>query len=138
MYNYQYYNDLQFGKTILLFTFLAIIIAVLGLFGLSSYMVLSRTKEIGVRKVLGASVSSLISLLTKDFLSIVFLAGIAAIPIAYMLVQMWLENYATSFEQDWLLFAIPIIVVLGIAGLTVGGQTFRSAHSNPLESLRSE
>jgi putative ABC transport system permease protein len=137
-YNQQYHQDMQFGKTILLFTFLALVIAGLGLFGLSSYLVLLRTKEIGIRKVLGASVGSLIGLLTNDFLSVILLAGIMGIPVAYFLIPSWLENYALGLDPDWPLFVLPLMIILGIALLTFGGQTNASAPSNTVDSLSTE
>jgi len=137
-YHRQYHQEWQFGKTILLSTFLALIIACLGLFGLSSYLVLLRTKEIGIRKVLGASVGSLVGLLSKDFMSVILIASMAAVPIAYYLIQEWLKNYASGFQLDWVLFMAPILIIMIIALLTVGSHTLASANTNPVDSLRSE
>ncbi|MEB2782366.1 ABC transporter permease [Algoriphagus sp. C2-6-M1] len=138
MYNSQYHQEQQFGKTVLLFTFLSIVIAGLGLYGLSAFMVQMRTKEIGVRTVLGASKPSLMWILSKGFLGIVGLSGLIAIPISYFLIQSWLGNYANRFDLSLDLFAIPSIFILLIAMLTVGSQTLKSAYANPVDSLKSE
>ncbi len=137
-YNAQYQQDQQFAKTVLLFTLLSIVIAGLGLFGLSAFMVQLRTKEIGVRTVLGASKPSLVWNLSKGFMGIVALSGIIAIPIAYYFIQSWLGSYAARFELGWQLFLLPMLFILGIAVLTIGGQTLKSAYANPVDSLRSE
>ncbi|WPR76347.1 ABC transporter permease [Algoriphagus sp. NG3] len=138
MYNAQYHQEQQFGKTVLLFTFLSLVIAGLGLYGLSAFMVQMRTKEIGVRTVLGASKPSLMWILSKGFLGIVGLSGLIAIPISYYLIQSWLGNYANRFDLGLDLFAIPSVFILLVAMLTVGSQTLKSAYANPVDSLKSE
>jgi len=138
LYNAQYFQDNQFGSVVILFTFLSILIAVLGLFGLSSFMIRLRTKEIGVRTVLGASKLSLVWEIGKNFMIMVGIAGILAVPLSYFLVSEWLENYALRFALGWELFALPLISILLIASLTVGIQTLKSAYSNPINSLKSE
>ncbi len=137
-YNAQYHQDNQFGSVVLLFTFLSILIAVLGLFGLSSFMIRLRTKEIGVRTVLGASKPSLVWELSKSFMIMVGTAGILAIPLSFFLVSEWLENYAVRFAIGWELFAFPLLGILMVAALTVGFQTLRSAYSNPVNNLKTE
>lgn len=138
MYNAQYQQEQQFGKTVLLFTFLSIVIAGLGLYGLSAFMVQIRTKEIGVRTVLGASKPSLLWILSKGFLAIIVLSGLIAIPISYFLIQSWLGNYANRFDLSLDLFVLPTVFILLIAMLTVGSQTLKSAYANPVDSLKSE
>ncbi|WP_026967517.1 ABC transporter permease [Algoriphagus terrigena] len=138
LYNAQYQQEQQFGKTVLLFTFLSIVIAALGLFGLTAFMVQMRIKEIGVRTVLGASKPSLVWILSKGFLAIVGLSGLIAIPISYYIIQTWLGNYANRVDLGLGLFALPSILILLIAMLTVGGQTLKSAYANPVNSLKSE
>jgi putative ABC transport system permease protein len=137
-YNAQYQQEQQFAKTVLLFTLLSILIAGLGLFGLSAYMVQLRTKEIGVRTVLGATKSSLVWILSKGFMGIVAISGLIAIPISYYFIRSWLENYASQFDLGWQLFAVPLVFILMIAMLTVGAQTLKSAYTNPVDSLKSE
>ncbi|PZX55622.1 ABC transporter permease [Algoriphagus chordae] len=137
-YNAQYQQEQQFAKTVLLFTLLSILIAGLGLFGLSAYMVQLRTKEIGVRTVLGASKPSLVWILSKGFMGIVATSGLIAIPISYYFIQTWLGNYASQVTIGWQLFAIPLLFILTIAMVTVGAQTLKSAYANPVDSLKSE
>ena len=137
-YNAQYQQEQQFAKTVLLFTLLSILIAGLGLFGLSAYMVQLRTKEIGVRTVLGVSKPSLVWILSRGFMGIVGLSGLIAIPISYYFIQSWLGNYASKFEINWQLFVIPLLFIIMVAMLTVGTQTLRSAYANPVDSLKSE
>ncbi|MDN3203320.1 ABC transporter permease [Algoriphagus sediminis] len=137
-YNTQYQQDNQFGSVVLLFTLLSILIAILGLFGLSSFMIRLRTKEIGVRTVLGASKSSLVWELSKSFLIMVGTAGLIAVPLSYFLVNEWLQNYATRFIPNWDLFTIPLIFILLVAAATVGIQTLKSALANPVDSLKAE
>ncbi len=137
-YNYQYHTDLVFSAVVVLFTLLSIIIAVLGLVGLSTFTIAQRTKEIGVRKVLGASILSLISLLSKEFLKLVIIAGLLAIPLSYFLVDLWLNNYTTRVEIGWWLYVLPIVAIFVIAMISVIGQTLKSTMANPTESLRNE
>ncbi len=137
-YNAQYQQDNQFGSVVLLFTLLSILIAVLGLFGLSSFMIRLRTKEIGVRTVLGASKPSLVWELSKSFMIMVGTAGIIAVPLSYYLVSEWLQNYAARFVPNWDLFTLPLVFILLVAAMTVGFQTLKSALANPVDSLRAE
>ncbi len=138
MYNQQYANDQQFGKSVVLFTLLSILIAGLGLFGLSSFMISLKEKEIGVRKVLGATTRSLVALISKSYSIIILAAGIVSVPVAYVLIQSWLENYAQRIELDWWLFVLPVAFILLIALLTVGSQTLKAAIANPIASLKNE
>jgi putative ABC transport system permease protein len=137
-YNYQYKTDLVFSSVVVLFTLLSIIIAVLGLVGLSTFTIAQRTKEIGVRKVLGASVLSLISLLSKEFMRLVVIAGVLAIPLSYLLVDFWLNNYTSRVEIGWWLYVLPILAIFVIAMVSVIGQTLKSTMANPVDSLRNE
>ena len=134
----QYQADQQFGRIFSLFASLAIFIACLGLFGLSSYVTLQRTQEIGIRKVLGASVQSVVILLSRDFLWLVMLAGIITIPVIYYLVNSWLENYAYRMPLSGWLFVLPVVVVGVLAMITISIQTSQTALANPVKSLRSE
>jgi putative ABC transport system permease protein len=137
-FDQQYQADRQFGKIFSLFAGLAVFIACLGLFGLASFSSSQRTKEIGVRKVLGASVAQLLVLLTRDFLKLVLLANLLAWPLVWWGVGQWLQNYAFQVGfSPWLLL-LPTLLVLLIALLTVSLQTWRAARANPVESLRNE
>ncbi|WP_447642094.1 MULTISPECIES: ABC transporter permease [Chitinophagaceae] len=126
------------GTLSTLFGELAIFISCLGLFGLSAFMAEQRTKEIGVRKVLGASVTSVISLLSKDFLKLVGVACLIAFPFAYWLMHSWLQDYQYRIDIGWYVYVLAGIVALTIAFLTIYFQTFRAATANPVKSLRTE
>ena len=137
-FNRQYQAERQFNKVFSLFTFLAIFIASLGLFGLASYTTMKRTQEISIRKVLGASVSNILLLLSKDYIKLILIALLIAIPIANYFVTEWLQGFAYRVEIKWWLFALPGALVLLIALLSVSGQTLKAARQNPVDSLRSE
>ena len=137
-YNKQYKADQQFGKVFGIFSALAIFIACLGLFGLSSLTAIQRTKEIGVRKVLGASVVSILGLISTDYIKLMLGAIVVALPIAYWLMKKWLEDFAYHIELSWWIFAIPSLLVIAIAMLTVSLHTIKAARTDPSKSLRYE
>jgi putative ABC transport system permease protein len=137
-YNRQYKADQQFGSIFGVFSALAIFIACLGLFGLSSLTVLQRTKEIGVRKVLGASVASVMTLMGKDYLWLLLTAIVCAIPFAWWTMTSWLDSFANRIELSWWIFFIPSLLVIVIALATVSVLTLRSALTNPAKALRYE
>jgi len=134
----QYLKDQKLEKFMFLFSGLAILVACLGLFGLSSITVKQRTKEIGIRKVLGASVENIVVLLSKDYIKLMFLACLLVLPVAHFLVREWLENYAYHINIGWWLFVSPIAIVMLIALLTISFQTISTALTNPVKSLRYE
>jgi putative ABC transport system permease protein len=134
----QYKDDRLFGKVFGLFSGFAILVACLGLFGLSLYAITQRTKEIGVRKVLGASETSLLLLLSKDFLRLVLLSNLVAWPLAWWGMQWWLQGFTYRITLSPWLLLLPTVIVLVVAMLTVGLQTLRAARANPVRSLRSE
>jgi putative ABC transport system permease protein len=137
-YNQQYQADQQFGKVFGIFSTLAIFIACLGLFGLSSLTAIQRTKEIGVRKVLGASVPSILGLVSKDYIILMVMAIVLAVPVAWWIMTGWLESFAYRIPLSWWIFVIPSLAVIGIALLTVGFHTLKAARTNPVTSLRYE
>ncbi len=137
-YQNQYRDDNRFGNIISIFTVLAIIISCLGLIGLSSYTASQRTKEIGIRKVLGASLLSIVSLLSVDFIKLVLFATVLSLPIAYFVMQNWLEGYAYRTALGWMLFLVPVVMVLVIAALTMSFQVLKTAMTNPAETLKYE
>ena len=137
-FDQQYRADQRFGQIFTLFAVLAIFIACLGLFGLATYTAQHRTKEIGIRKVMGASVASIVTLLSQDFIKLVFVASLLALPLAYFALYRWLESYAFRIEVQWWFLVIPVVVVLIIALFTVSFQTIKAAVANPVEALRSE
>jgi putative ABC transport system permease protein len=136
--NKAYGNDLRFGHLIEMFTLLAIMIASMGLFGLSLFMVEQRTKEIGTRKVLGASVLEILFMLTKDFTKWVLIANVIAWPVAYYLMNKWLQDFAYRINISWWIFILSGGIALMIALATVGYQAIKAATANPVESLRYE
>ena len=133
-----YQEEGQLTKIFLVFTFLAILISCLGLFGLVSYVAEQRKKEIGIRKVLGASINSIIKLLTKDYMKLVLMAFLIAVPVSYLLMQRWLENYTYKIDVAWWIFILAGIGALGITLLTVGFQSVKSATINPIKSIGAE
>jgi putative ABC transport system permease protein len=137
-FNRQYDENRRFGTVFGLFAILAITIACFGLLGLSAYNVLERTKEIGVRKVLGASVNNLVFGLSKDFLMLVVFAFVIAIPITAIAMHSWLQGFAYRTGLPWWIFAAAGLVSIVIALLTVGFQALKAALANPIESLRTE
>jgi putative ABC transport system permease protein len=134
----QYKAEQRTGRTVLYFAILTIFISCLGLFGLVAFAAEQRTKEIGVRKVLGASVASVVGLLSKDFLKLVLIALVIASPIAYTLMQKWLADFAYRIDIQWWMFVLAGAVAMVIAFLTVAGQAVRTAMVNPVKSLRND
>ena len=137
-YNNQYKADQQFGEVFTMFSFLAIFIACLGLFGLSSLTAIQRTKEIGVRKVMGASIFSLLTLVGRDYLVLVGAAIVFAVPAVWWVMRGWLQEFANRIPLSWMLFALPCALVVIIALITVSFHTVRAARTDPATSLRYE
>lgn len=137
-FNEQYRADQRFGQIFGFFTALAILVACLGLFGLASFTTMQRTKEIGIRKVLGASVGEILQLLYREFAVLVLVAFVVAMPLAWYAAHSWLQGYAFRTDLQWWFFALPFGVVLVIALLTVSFQSVKAALMNPVRSLRSE
>lgn len=131
-----YASESRLGQALLLATVLSIIIASLGLLALSAFVISQRTREIGIRKVLGASITSVIGLLSKDFLRLVFIALLIASPVAWFLMEKWLQDFAYRIEISWMVFMLAGVLGFLTAFLTVGIQGLRAALSNPVESLR--
>ncbi|MEP6949357.1 MAG: ABC transporter permease [Ginsengibacter sp.] len=137
-FNDQYKADRRFGQVFSLFTGLAILVACMGLFGLASFTTLQRTKEIGIRKVLGASVYSILTLLYRDFALLLFVAFIIASPLAWLTTSNWLQGYAFRIGIHWIYFILPFLLIVAIALITVSYQSIKAAIANPVKSLRTE
>ncbi|MEM6845968.1 MAG: ABC transporter permease [Bacteroidota bacterium] len=137
-YNSLYQEDQRIGQVFAIFSGLAVFIAGLGLFGLTSFSVTQRTKEIGIRKVLGASVISVLRLLTKTFAQLMLLAIVIAVPITFWIMQRWLTNYAFSIDYSISLFVAPSTLIFSIGILVISTQTIKAAWINPVHSLRYE
>ncbi len=134
----QYQAEQKQGTILLIFTVLTILIACLGLFGLVTFMAQQRTKEIGIRKVLGASIAQITALLSKDFLKLVLLALVIASPLAYFTMQKWLQDFAYRIQICWWVFALSGLLAVLIALITISFQSIKAALANPVKSLRSE
>jgi len=134
----QYRAEQRFGKLFLNFAALAIFISCLGLLGLASYSTLQRTREIGIRKVLGASVPGIVNMLSMDFIILVIISFFIASPLAYWFIHSWLKDFAYRIDISWWIFAIAGILASVIALGTISFQAIRAALSNPVKSLRSE
>jgi hypothetical protein len=137
-YDKKFLTEERVGKLAGFFALLAILISCLGLFGLVSFITEQRTKEIGIRKVLGASVSTIVALLSKDFLKPVLIAAVIAFPIAWYAMNEWLQNFAYRTNIGWWIFGVAGILALIIALLTVSFQAIKAATANPAKSLRTE
>ncbi|RYY14706.1 MAG: ABC transporter permease, partial [Chitinophagaceae bacterium] len=137
-YNKQYQSDQRLGRVFGLFALLAIVIACLGLLGLSSFIIRLRIKEIGIRKVLGASVQGIVLLFSKDFVRLVVIASLVAVPIIYFAAQKWLANYAFHVSLSWMMFVVPPVILLMIALVTVAFQSLKAALATSVKSLRGE
>lgn len=133
-----YRTEQRMGNVALAFSILAIIIACLGLFGLTTYMVEQRIKEIGIRKVLGASVTGIVSMLSRDFIRLVLIAIVIAVPLAWWIMNRWLADFAYRIEIQWWMLALAGLAAVLIALTTVGWQAIRAAWANPVQSLRDE
>jgi putative ABC transport system permease protein len=137
-FNQQYADEKLFGRVYALFSILAIIIVALGIFGLSSFSVTQLTRQIGIRKVLGASANGIVGLLTREFIVLIIVSNIIAWPIAWYAMSRWLEGFAFRTEMGLLTFAIAGVVTLIVAMLTASYQVIRAAHTNPVDTIRQE
>ena len=131
-------EDTLFLRMIISFTIASVLISCFGLFGIAAFTVLQRTKEIGIRKVLGASFSSILVLLSNDFVKLISIGFILAIPITNYFMGEWLQQFAYKTEIHWWMYALPGLLVLLIALLTISGHTLKAARQNPVDSLRYE
>ena len=134
----RYRREITLKKAFNIFSLLAVFVAGLGLFGLTSFTVKQRTLEIGIRKVLGASVSNIMILLSREFMKVVIISNLIAWPIAYYTMERWLQNFAYRIDLSFDIFLIGGFVALIIASVTVGYQTFKAATTNPVDALRYE
>jgi putative ABC transport system permease protein len=134
----QYRAEEKQGQLLLAFTILTIVIACLGLFGLITFTVEQRVKEIGIRKVLGADVGSMVTLLTKSLLKVVLISLLVAVPLSWLMMNKWLEDFAYRIHMQWWMFALSGIISLTIAMVTLSFQAIKAALANPVKSLRSE
>ncbi len=137
-FNELYKEDRQTSFLIFVFSIIAIVISSLGLFGLATFTAEQRTKEIGIRKVLGATVSNITGLLSKDFVKLVFIAILIASPIAFWAMNKWIQNFAYRIDISWWIFIAAGLMALAIALITISFQAIKAAIANPVKSLRTE
>ena len=137
-FNNLYKSDQRQGLLFNIFAAIAILISCLGLFGLAAYTAQVRTREIGVRKVLGASVAGIIRLLAVDFIRLVFIAIVIAVPVAWYVMNKWLQDFAYKVNIGWTVFFIAGVSAVLIAILTISFQSIKAALANPVKSLRTE
>jgi len=137
-FNSQYATDQQYGNTFATFSSLAVFIACLGLFGLTMFTTTNRTKEIGVRKVMGASLFTIVKMLNFELIQLVLISSFIGIPFSFFLINKWLDGYAFRIELNWWMFLAPVLFVLVLALLTISYLTFKAAMINPVKSLRYE
>jgi putative ABC transport system permease protein len=133
-----YESDMRWQRAMRAASFFAILIACMGLFGLSAITAVNRTKEIGIRKILGASVRDLVAMLASGFAAMVGVSIVIAIPLAWWLMNRWLEDFAYRIEISWWMFVVVGFVALLVALVTMSFQVLRAARANPVEALRSE
>jgi putative ABC transport system permease protein len=134
----QYGNELKMEGIFYGFSALSLLIACLGLFGLSTFVVERKIKEIGIRKVLGANVSGIVGLLSKDFLKLVLISILIATPLAWYFMNNWLQDFAYRIRINWWVFIAAGIIAIFIAFITVSIKSIRAAIANPVKSLRTE
>jgi putative ABC transport system permease protein len=137
-FNRMYKDDQRTGTLFNVFAIAAVLISCLGLFGLATYTAQVKTKEIGIRKVLGASVTSLIRLLSKEFIVLILTAFVIATPVAWYFMSKWLQDFAYRININWWIFLVTGVLALIIALITVGFQAIKAAVANPVKSLRTE
>ncbi|OFX26454.1 MAG: hypothetical protein A2041_00495 [Bacteroidetes bacterium GWA2_31_9b] len=137
-YEQMYNSEQRMGSLIKYFSLIAIIIASLGLFGLVSFMTERRTKEIGIRKAMGSTSSEIVYILSKDFIKLVIVAIVIAIPVSWFLINKWLQNYAYKTELSWWVFVLAAVLSIAIALLTTSFQAIKASNTNPADTLRYE
>jgi putative ABC transport system permease protein len=137
-FNELYKTEQRTGILFNVFAIMAVFISCLGLFGLAAYTAQLRTKEIGLRKVLGASVTGITRLIAKDFMKLVLIAIVIALPLAKYIMNQWLHDFAYKANIHWTLFIAPGLIAIGIAGFTISFQAIKAAVANPIKSLRTE
>jgi putative ABC transport system permease protein len=137
-FNALYSNEQRMGKLFIIFTTLAIIIACLGLFGLAAYAAEQRNREIGIRKVLGASISGLVAMLSKDFIKLIVISILIATPLAWLVMQKWLQGFAYRDNIHWWVIIVTGFAAIVIACITISFQSIKAAMANPVDSLKNE
>jgi ABC-type antimicrobial peptide transport system permease subunit len=138
LFDAKYKNEERLTKLLGYFAIFSIFIACLGLFGLISFMAEQRTKEIGVRKANGANIRNIILLFSKEFVQLILISGIIAIPLSYYILSKWLQNFAYATKLPWWVFALSVIIAIVVSSLSVFYRAFKAASQNPVVALRYE
>jgi putative ABC transport system permease protein len=131
----QYQKEETFGKIFGVFTILAICIAIMGLFGLVSFTINNKTREIGIRKVMGAGVTDILLLITKTFVALIGISFIISIPVIQMIIRNWLNSFAYRISVDWWWYLIPFLIIMGVTMITISRQALRAAYMNPAQAI---
>jgi len=137
-FNAQYRDDIKSQTIVTVFTWLALIIVCLGIFGLSSFMLIKRTKEIAIRKIIGAGMPQILSLLNTDFMLCIIIAFVIAVPVSWLAMHAWLQNFTYRTTIQWWMFLLPPVITVAITVVTVSGIAFKTAAANPAKNLRVE
>ncbi|MEE4255474.1 MAG: FtsX-like permease family protein, partial [Bacteroidales bacterium] len=137
-FNRLYNSDIRLSEVFVWFTLLAVFIACMGLFGLSAYMTEQKSREIGIRKVLGSSSFQVILMFVKSYYFLIFIAALLAIPLSWYAMDVWLQNFSARTPLYWWIFALSAVVAMLVAGLTIAAQSYRAASRNPVDSIRWE
>ena len=137
-YDRLYKSEIQAGQLFGFFTLIAILIASVGLFGLAAYSTGQRTKEIGIRKILGASVAGIVAMISKEYLKMACISLLIAAPIGWFFMEEWLKDFAYRVEIEWWIFLIAGVATFALSLLTVSSQSVKAALSNPVDSIRNE
>jgi putative ABC transport system permease protein len=137
-YENQYKTEVRFGEVFGIFALLALFITSLGILSLSAFSAAQRKKEIGIRKVMGASINQILILLSKNYISLLIISFTLAVPVIYLALNKWLNNFANRMDLSIWIFIIPIILVSVFSLITVAYQSVKTAKSNPADSLRHE
>jgi putative ABC transport system permease protein len=137
-FNQQYKSEVMFGKVFGIFALLALFVTAMGIFGLFSFMVIQRNREISIRNIMGAGTSGILLMFGRELLTLILLSFIPAITVCYFAINYWLNFYASRMELHAGLFIFPLIAVIVVAGLTVSSQVIKVAMANPAENLRYE
>lgn len=133
-----YEAERKFSKIFLFFSILSLVIACLGLYGLTAYTTFQKTKEIGIRKVLGASVRGIVMMLSKEFFKLFILAVLVSLPVSWMIMNRWLENFAYHVDLSWWMFSLPSLLVVAVAFASVSAHVIKAALANPVKSIKTE
>jgi putative ABC transport system permease protein len=131
-----YHAELTTGKLMKLFAIVSLVVSCIGILGLSVFSILRRTREIGIRRVLGATQLNVILLLSKQYIQLLAAAFVVAAPLAYLAARQWLAGFAYHITPQWFMFVLPAVMMVSLTLLLIGSQSLRATHTNPVEALK--